>query len=93
MNSMIDKGYIFTAKDNDGNDIECEVVMSFIANNGKAYLFYTDNTLDNENNLNLYASRFLGEDNGQLELEEITDDNEWSLLDDALLKAQEGLNG
>ena len=89
----MEKGRVFEAKNEYGETIECEVIMIYnCLQNGYDYVFYTDNTYDVDNNLNLYASRYLGEVDGQMELLEIEDENEWSLLDYALEQAKEGLN-
>ena len=89
---LVEEGRTFEVINGDGEEIECEVIMSYICDiNQKAYVFYTDNQYDDEGNLNLYASRYLGEDNGKIELEEILDEKEWKLLDDALEQAKEGL--
>ena len=86
------KGRIFEAKNDDGETIECEVLMMYhCLQNDCEYVFYTDNTYDEDNYLNLYASRYLGEEDGNMILEEIFDEREWSLLDKALEKAKEGL--
>ena len=89
----MEKGKTFIAYDDEGKEIECEIIMSYICeNNNNTYVFYTDNTLDTDGSLNLYASRYLGEDNGELELEEIEDEEEWNLLDEALELAKKGLD-
>ena len=88
----MDKGRIFEAKNEFGETVECEVVMSYMCyENGNSYVFYTDNTYDYDGELNLYASRYLGEDNGNMILEDIEDESEWLLLDKVLDKAKEGL--
>ena len=88
----MEKGRIFEAINDSGEKIECEVIMIYnCIQNGNDYLFYTDNNYDEEGNLNLYASRYLGEDNGKMILEEIDDENEWELLDKVLEQAKEGL--
>lgn len=82
----------FTAVCEDGNDIECEVVMYYnCLKNNKEYVFYTTGEVDEDDNLVLYASRYNGEDENGMILEEITDDNEWNLLDEALVEAKKGL--
>jgi uncharacterized protein YrzB (UPF0473 family) len=87
------KGKTFTAINADGDEIECEVVMTYFCyKNNYTYIFYTDNIRDEEGILNLYASRYLGENNGELELEDIVEDEEWKLLDKAYEEAKEGLN-
>ena len=89
----MEKGRVFEARNEYGETIECEIIMIYnCLQNGYDYVFYTDNTYDIDNNLNLYASRYLGEDNGKMILESIEDENEWRLLDRVLLEAKEGLN-
>ena len=88
----MEKGRIFEALNELGETIECEVIMFYHAlANDKDYVFYTDNGYDEDGSLNLYASRYLGEENGKMQLEEITDEKEWELLDESLEKAKEGL--
>ena len=50
------------------------------------------NSYDEDGSLNLYASEYLGEEDGNLLLNEIEDEQEWSLLDNALNEAKESLN-
>ena len=90
---MNQEGRKFNCEDEYGDIIECEIIMSYICEkNNKNYVFYTDNNYDEEGNLNLYASRYLGEDNGDIVLEEITDEAEWNLLDEALEEAKKGVH-
>ena len=91
-NDLVEKGRVFEAVNSEGETIECEVIMYYYCyGNKKDYIFYTDNKYDEDGSLNLFASRYLGEGNGQMILEEITDENEWLFLDEALEKAKEGL--
>ena len=86
------EGRVFKAYSELGEEIDCEVIMLYHSTvNDTDYVFYTDNNYDSSGNLNLYASRYLGEVDGQMELLEIEDENEWSLLDYALEQAKEGL--
>ena len=86
------EGRVFKAYDELGEEIDCEVIMLYHSTvNDNDYVFYTDNNYDVNGNLNLYASKYLGEIDGQMELLEIEDENEWSLLDYALEQAKEGL--
>lgn len=90
----MEEGRKFIAYDDNGNEIECEIIMSYMCDaNNKAYVFYTDNNYDDNGNLNLYASRFLDDVDGELQLEDIEDDAEWNLLDGALELAKKGLIG
>ena len=79
--------------DDNGNEVECEIKMVYLCEeNGKNYVFYTDNTYDQEGNLNLFASILVGEDeNGEPILEEIEDEKEWELLDKVLESAKKGV--
>ena len=88
----MEKGRTFIAYDDNNNEIECEIIMSYICEkNNNIYVFYTDNNYDTDGSLNLYASRYLGEENGELQLESIEDEKEWSLLDEALELAKKGI--
>ena len=72
----------FVAYDDNGNEVTCEIIMTYeCETNHKTYLFYTDNIEDEEGNINIYASIYLGEKEGELNLKEITDEEEWKLLD------------
>ncbi|MBP5407714.1 MAG: DUF1292 domain-containing protein [Bacilli bacterium] len=87
------KGRVFEAYDECGEIIECEVIMFYHSiENDLDYVFYTDNNYDENGNLNLYASRYLGEIDDKMDLEDIDSDDEWKLLDKALEMAKEGLN-
>lgn len=90
---MDSEGRKFECFDDEGNVIECEVIMTYLCEkNQKNYVFYTDNKYDNEGNLNVYASIYLGEDNGNMILESIVDENEWRLLDDVLEETRKGVD-
>ena len=89
----MEKGRTFMAYGENGEIVECEVIMSYLCGkNQKTYAFYTDHSYDTDGSLNLYASIYLGEKDGEIQLEDIVDENEWSLLDDALKEAKEALN-
>ncbi len=88
----MEKGRIFEAFDDNGNIIDCETIMSYVCEeNGQCYIFYTDNNYSSDGSLNLFASRYMGEEDGKMLLEEITDEREWNLLDSVLEKAKEEL--
>lgn len=78
--------------DEDGNEKDCEAIMYYYCkDNQKDYVFYTDNETDEDGDINIYASRFLGIEDGEIQIDMIEDENEWALLDDALEKAKLGL--
>ncbi len=89
----MEKEKTFVAYDEKGNEVTCEIIMTYVCEkNNNTYLFYTDNSEDEQGELNLYASRYLGEEDGELQLEEITDEKEWDLLENALEEAKKGLS-
>ena len=60
MNFKIDKtdedNYKFTFETEDGKKIECEVLFSFyLKKQDKQYWIITDNTFDDDRNLNIYV--------------------------------------
>ena len=84
------KGKVSSAEDEFGNTIECEVVMVYHSlENDNDYVFYTENNYDLNGSLNLYASRYLGEEDDNMVLEEIESEFEWNILDKALQNAKE----
>lgn len=67
-----------------GKEISCEIVLTFRdQNNDINYIVYTDGTKDDNNELEIYASRYIL-DNNNLILKEIENDYEWDLIDNML---------
>lgn len=67
-----------------GKEIDCEILLTFRdENNDINYIVYTDGTKDNNNELEIYASRYILE-NDNLVLKEIENDYEWDLIDNML---------
>ena len=91
----MEQGKILKLLDENGEEKEYEVAMSYLCNdNGKAYIFYTDNTFTPDGNMNLFASVYTGDDeNGEPILEEITDENEWALLDKVMEEVNASTGG
>ena len=86
---MVENRHI-TMVDENGEELDCEIVMFYQSTeNGNQYVFYTDNTLDEDGLYNFYASRYLGEEEGELKLAGIESEEEWKLLDDALEAARQ----
>ena len=82
----------FTAYNEDGFKITCEVLMSYQNyNNKNSYIFYTDNEYDEDGNLNIFASRYLGENEDGMILEDIEDDLEWELLEGVIEEVKKGV--
>ena len=67
-----------------GKEINCDIILTFRdENNGINYIIYTDGTLDENNELEVYASRYLKKSNDYI-LEAIEHDYEWNLVDNML---------
>lgn len=83
-----------TVLDEDGNEKDCEILMFYdCLENGRKYVFYTDNEVDEDGDYNMYASRFLGLEGEDVQIGDIESEEEWDLLDNVIEKAREGLDG
>lgn len=72
---------------NDGREIEYEVLLAFtLRKTGKNYVVYTDNTVDDNGNLNVFASIYFKEDDSRLE--QIETEEEWNEIEKRLKKIQ-----
>ena len=67
-----------------GKEISCNVILTFRDdNNDINYIIYTDGTKDETGELEIYASRYIIDNNYYL-LKEIENDYEWDLIDNML---------
>ncbi len=65
-------------------EIECEIVLTFNdENNNINYIVYTDGTKDESGNLEIYASRYIVNEDNYV-LQDIETDYEWNLIDSML---------
>ena len=93
MEEELDENMHITIEGDDGEKLDCEVVMYYSCDqNNIDYVFYTDNEKDEDGDYNLYASRFLGFEDGEIVIGDIETDEEWDLLEDALDQAKDGVN-
>ena len=79
----------FTIIDNNGKERVCEVLFTFESDETKKnYIVYTDNSMDNEGNVRVYASiyKVKGE---KTELEAIETEREWKIVETILTSIQE----
>lgn len=68
----------------DGKEVVCDIVLTFRdENNDVNYIVYTDGTKDEDNELEIYASRYVM-DNENYVLKDIENDYEWDLIDNML---------
>lgn len=72
----------FKIVDESGKSVDCELLYTFI-NNNINYILYTDGTMDEDNKLEVYASRYEIVDNNYV-LKAIEEDSEWDLVDEIL---------
>ena len=85
----MEKENIFTIIDNKGKERQCEVLFTFESDETKKnYIVYTDNTLDHEGNVRVYASVYNQKDKG-VELEPINSEREWKIVETILSSIQE----
>ena len=67
-----------------GKEVECEIITIFRDdNNDINYIVYTDGTKDENDELEVFASRYIEED-GNYILKAIESDAEWNLIDNML---------
>ena len=75
--------------DENGNEVVYDVLFTFESDEtGKNYIVYTDNTKDENGNIEVYASIYDPED-PQSKLEAITTDKEWKVIETILETLQE----
>lgn len=80
---------IFTIIDNKGKKRKCEVLFTFESDETKKnYIVYTDNTLDSEGNVRVYASIYNQKEKG-VELEPINSEREWKIVETILSSISE----
>lgn len=80
---------IFTIIDNKGKERKCEVLFTFESDETKKnYIVYTDNTLDSEGNVRVYASIYNQKEKG-VELEPINSEREWKIVETILSSISE----
>ncbi len=73
---------IISIKDDNCEIIDYEILLDFILRkNNKRYIVYTDNTTNNDDSLNVYASVYI---NGTLV--DVLTDEEWNEIENRLNK-------
>ena len=69
----------FLAINDNGEQVKCEIIHIFEFNNN-SYIIYTDNKLDEDNDLNILVSRY-EIINNELILYDVETDGEWDYID------------
>lgn len=76
----------------DGKEVECDVLFTFDSEDTmKSYIGYTDHSMAANGRKNIYVSA-LNPLNPELELEDITDENELAMVQDVLRQLDEDAN-
>lgn len=80
---------VFTVKDENGNSIECEILLTFESpETNKNYIVYTDNTKDEVGALKVYANVYDKNGNSR-ELLPLETEEEWNTVEAILAKLEE----
>lgn len=86
---MNNESMSFMRVDEDGNEVRCDVLFTFeCTQNGKNYVVYTDNTVDEEGHTRVYAAIYDPEADDQ-RLLPIESDEEWELIQRAMEMVQD----
>ena len=86
---MEEKRGVFTIVNDEGKEVECEVLFTFDSDETKkSYIVYTDNTLDEDGSTKVYASIYdpTGQDLG---LKPIESDKEWQMIETILSSVEQ----
>ena len=85
---MEEKKGIFTIVNEEGKEVECEILFTFESEETKKnYIVYTDNTLDEEGNTKVYASIY-NPDEDEKRLIPIETEKEWKIIETILDELQ-----
>ena len=82
----------FTLIDENGNEVVYDVLFTFDSDEtNKSYIAYTDQSRDENGNIQVYASTY-DPDNPKSKLGAIETDKEWKVIETILKTLQEELN-
>ena len=87
---MNEEQMTFKVVNDEGKEIECEVLFTFESDETKKnYIVYTDNTLDEDGNTKVYASIYNPEEaDKETKLLPIEDEKEWKIIETILDELQ-----
>ena len=89
---MNEKKGVFTIVNDEGKEIECEILFTFDSDETKkSYIVYTDNTLDEEGSTKVFASVYdqTGQNPSLLPIET---EKEWQVIENILSSVQEKID-
>ena len=80
----------FTLIDEEGKEVVYDVLFTFDSEEtNKSYIVYTDNTLDEDGNIQVYASTYQKGEGTSAKLDPIETDKEWKIIETILNTIQE----
>lgn len=83
----------FKVTNEEGKEVEYEVLFTFDSDETKkSYMVYTDNSLDEQGNVRVYASVYVP-GKQETELSPIETDKEWKIIETILNELQEQAKG
>ena len=86
---MEEKNNKFTVINDEGKQIECEVLFTFDSDEtNKSYIVYTDDTTDEQGNTKVYASTYTP-NSENLDLKPIETEKEWKIIETILNELQD----
>lgn len=89
MENNMEKNNTFTVINDEGKEVTCNVLFTFDSEEtGKSYIAYTDNTVDEEGNTQVFASIF-DPTSETTKLEPIETEKEWKVIETILQTLQE----
>ena len=89
---MKDEIMTFKVTNDEGKEVECEVLFTFESDETKKnYIVYTDNTIDDEGNTKVYASIY-NPNEEETKLLPIESDKEWKIIETILEELQNEAN-
>lgn len=85
---MINEEMTFMALNDEGNEVECEVLFTFESQEtGKNYIIFTDNSVDTDGNTKVFASIY-NPDDDETKLLPIETEREWCVIETILEELQ-----
>ena len=89
---MKDERMIIKAIKENGEEVECDVILTFESNEtNKSYIVYTDDSTDEDGNTRAYASIYDPNDE-ELKLYPIETEREWKIVETVLEASKDEIN-
>ena len=84
----------FTAQDENGNDVELEVIAAFEnTDTKKQYIIFTDHSANPDGTIRVSAAAFEGELGGKIKIIKIEDPEEWNAVNEYIEQMNKEIGG